>query len=312
MKKKIIPIVADLAVMAGVIILLTCGSQPREGEGVRPGAPVQVVHPGRADLIETIELNATTVFLKKETVRATFQGFIERIEKNLGDKVMAGDRLMRIRTKESAAGDSLKVAYGDGPFRGAVDLYARADGILTALHYHSGDYVAEGEELAVIANPSSLAIELHVPYPQVPQIDRRGGCTILLPDGKKMAASIQRVIPSVDPQAQTQTFLLRPSIRAALPENLNVSARLPLRSVDGATVLPRGVILSDETQEVFWVMKLIDDTTAVRTEIVKGIESDSLVQILRPPLAPADRIVFEGAYGLPDTAQVTITGKNDE
>jgi multidrug efflux pump subunit AcrA (membrane-fusion protein) len=309
MKKLIAPFSSSLA---WALVLLTCSPQPKEEAGVRPGAPVQIVHPGRADLIESIELNATTVFLKKETVRATFQGFIDRIDKNLGDEVKAGDRLMRIRTKESAAENSLKSVYNDGRFLGAVDLCARADGVLTALHYNSGDYVAEGEELAVISNPSSLAIELHVPYPQVSKINRRGNCTILLPSGDKLAASIQRIIPSVDPASQTQTFLLRPFARVELPENLNVSARLPLRSVDGATVLPRGAILSDETQEVFGVMKLIDDTTAVRMEIVKGIETDSLVQILRPSLSPADRIVADGAYGLPDTARIIETGKHDE
>jgi hypothetical protein len=31
-------------------------------------------------------------------------------------------------------------------------------------------------------------------------------------------------------------------------------------------------VVSDETQSSFWVMKLINDTTAVKTEITKGVK----------------------------------------
>ena len=53
-------------------------------------------------------------------------------------------------------------------------------------------------------------------------------------------------------------------------------------------------------------MKLINDTTALRVDIQKGVENDSLVQILSPKLSTEDRIVKTGAYGLPDTAKVEI------
>jgi hypothetical protein len=70
--------------------------------------------------------------------------------------------------------------------------------------------------------------------------------------------------------------------------------------------MPKSAVMSNETQDRFWIMKLIDDSTAVRFDIRKGIENDSLVQIVRPRLDPNDRIVSEGAYGLPDTARVTL------
>jgi hypothetical protein len=54
-------------------------------------------------------------------------------------------------------------------------------------------------------------------------------------------------------------------------------------------------------------MKLINDSTAVRVDIQKGIENDSLIQIIKPQFNLYDRIIFDGAYGLPDTANVVIT-----
>jgi len=73
--------------------------------------------------------------------------------------------------------------------------------------------------------------------------------------------------------------------------------------------VPQSAVMSDETQETFWIMKLVNDSTAVRFDAVKGIENDSLVQIVRPTLRPDDRVVSDGAYGLPDTAAVSIIGQ---
>jgi multidrug efflux pump subunit AcrA (membrane-fusion protein) len=289
-----------------MLLMYACDRQSQENAFSETGSPVQVSSPERRSLVETIDLNATTIFLKKEIVRATFQGFIERINKNIGDGIKTGDLLLEVRTKESAADDSLTSLADRDLFRGAVKIRARSNGILTALNYHTGDFVTEGEEIAIISNPASLYITLNVPYPYVARIHIHSVCQILLPDGNRVDASVDKIIPSVDPASQTQTFLLRPVEQITLPENLNVSARLPLRQAENALVVPVGAVLSNETQDAFWIMKMIDDTTAVRIDVRKGIENDSLVQVLNPGLGTNDRIIIDGAYGLPDTARVSV------
>ena len=297
----------QLLLLAVLVFVISCG-QEQETTGTQDtGAPVQVVNPKRMDLAETIDLNANTIFLKKEIVRATFQGFIEQINKNIGDEITNGDLLLEIRTKESAADDSMTLALDVKTFQGAIKIRARSNGILTALNYHSGDFVSEGEEIAIISNPTSLHITLNVPYQYVNSMNHHGPCEIFLPDGKLVHATIMKVIPSVDPVSQTQTFLLRLDDRIDLPENLNVNARLLLRTIKDAQVVPLRTILSNETQDQFWIMKLIDDTTAVHVDIIKGIENDSLVQIISPGFDPDDLIISEGGYGLPDTAKVVLT-----
>jgi multidrug efflux pump subunit AcrA (membrane-fusion protein) len=300
----------SLGRLALVVLLSAAASCGRsEGEGrvaAARGSAVQVTHPRIQDFTEFVDLNANTVFLQKEIVRATFQGFIERIYKNVGDEVARGDLVLTVKTKESAADDSILIKLGTEMFQGSVELRAHSDGVLTALNYHSGDFVSEGEEIAVIANPSSLRISLNVPFAYVGRIAPETVCEIFLPDERKVPAVIQKIIPSVDPASQTQTFLLRPERPVALPENLNVNARLPLRTAKDAVVLPRSAVMSNETQDTFWVMRMADDTTAVRVDVVKGIESDSLIQVVEPALAASDRIVSDGAYGLPDTARVTV------
>jgi hypothetical protein len=53
-------------------------------------------------------------------------------------------------------------------------------------------------------------------------------------------------------------------------------------------------------------MKLVNDTTAIRIDVNRGIETDSLFQILSPKLNLSDMIISSGSYGLPDTAKVEI------
>jgi hypothetical protein len=59
-------------------------------------------------------------------------------------------------------------------------------------------------------------------------------------------------------------------------------------------------------QSNFWVMKLIDSTTAVKVPVQKGIESGNRVEILSPKFSPSDMILTSGNYGLPDTAKVIV------
>jgi multidrug efflux pump subunit AcrA (membrane-fusion protein) len=297
----------EFALFLLTAVFMSCHHAPKEADILASGAPVKVTHPKRIDLKETVDLNATTIFLSKEIVRATFQGFIQNITRNVGDEVKAGDLLFQIKTKESAADDSLAPSLGSPRFQGPVDFLARSNGVMTALYYHMGDFVSEGEEIAIISNPSSLCITLNVPYQYVSGIRVQDPCEIFLPDGKKLKAAIRRKIPSVDPVSQTQTFLLGLDGKPALPENLNVVARVALRTVKNALVLPLGAVLADETQKEFWIMKLINDTTAVREDITRGIENDTLVQIIAPELKMTDQIVSDGAYGLPDTAKVSLS-----
>ena len=54
------------------------------------------------------------------------------------------------------------------------------------------------------------------------------------------------------------------------------------------------------------MMKIVNDSTAVRLDVTRGIETDSLVQIKEPKISESDRFITEGAYGLPDTVKIII------
>ena len=56
-----------------------------------------------------------------------------------------------------------------------------------------------------------------------------------------------------------------------------------------------------------WVLKLVDDSTAVRVPIEVGNSNASEIEIKSTALSPQDRIILTGGYGLEDGAKVVVT-----
>ncbi|WP_337873356.1 HlyD family efflux transporter periplasmic adaptor subunit [Ignavibacterium sp.] len=287
-------------------LLISCSSDKKTNSNDSPGTPVKAANPSLSSLTDYITFNGNTVFLKKEIVRSTFQGFIQKAYKNIGDYVNAGDVIFQIITKEAYAADSLRVKLSDEVFRGAVNIKAKTSGILTELNYHVGDFVSDGEQLAVISNPNSLAVLLNVPYQHNSKIKLKSSCLLILPNGKQIRGIISKSLPSVDPVSQTQTFLVELNDGKDIPANLNLEVKIPVSVIKNAFVLPKSAIQSNETLTEFWIMKLLNDTLAIKSPVTKGIENDSLIQIINPKLQLTDRIIIDGAYGLPDSANIII------
>jgi hypothetical protein len=71
-------------------------------------------------------------------------------------------------------------------------------------------------------------------------------------------------------------------------------------------ILPKEAILTNETQDKFWIMKVIADSLALKIPVVKGLENDGEVEIIKPALKLTDIIIQKGAYGLSDSTKVKI------
>ena len=295
-----------ISAILSLSIFACSGDSSSSDENTSSGTPVEITNPLVMNLNDYIDLNAYTVFLNKEIIRTPFEGFIVRIYKNIGDEVNAGDVLFDVKTKESEAVDSLRLDIGNKVFNGIIEIRAKTKGVLTQLDYHNGDFITGGEQLAIVSNPSSMRIKLNVPFEDAQKIKKETVCEVNLPGGEKINGFVEKSVPSVDPASQTQTFLIKLSENKELPENLNVLVKIPVKLFKGATVIPKSAIMTNVTEDSFWLMKLINDTTAVRVDIKKGIETDSLVQVLSPPLNKSDKIILSGAYGLPDTSKVEV------
>jgi hypothetical protein len=231
---------------------------------------------------------------------------VESAEINLGDNVEKGQLLFILKTKEALALDKSNFNDSSIRFKGLIKIISSKAGIISTIAHQRGDYVQEGDELAVVSEQASLVFMLEVPFEIRNNIRKNGPCEIFLPDHRVISGIISSNLPVMDIQSQTESFIVKPVIYEKLPENLIVKIKIIKSSKDRAVVLPKQAVLANETQTEFWVMKLISDSMAIKVSINKGIEDLDKVEILQPVFNSTDRFLLEGNYGLPDTARVTV------
>ena len=269
--------------------------------------PVTVTTIENQPISEIISFNAVSAFQRKNFVKSTINGYVEKTFINQGDIVQVGQPLYAIKTKEGDALSKFTAKDSLLNFNGKLSIKAPASGVVTDVTKQTNDYINDGEQLCVIAGKSSFVFLLNVPFEQNKYAVTGRKCIILLPDSTRLDGTITGKLSTVDPVSQTQTFIVKPLNAAVLPENLSVIVQISKNARDKAQVIDKSSVLSDETMENFWVMKLINDTTAIKIPIKLGIIAGNKVEILFPAFSLSDRIVNAGNYGLPDTAFVNIT-----
>ena len=137
--------------------------------------PVTVTSVSFDPLSEFIELNATSTFLQKSFIKSNLNGYVKLVNTKLGDYVNKGQLLFVLKTKEAEAiGNSVNRLNPDFKFSGVNKIFSNAHGFIAELNHQSGDYVQDGEQLAVISESKSFAFVMNVPYErQAVCVDRK-------------------------------------------------------------------------------------------------------------------------------------------
>jgi multidrug efflux pump subunit AcrA (membrane-fusion protein) len=290
------------------VAISACGAKAtKEADDIDAGTPVTVTAVDRGVLDDYIELNAVSAFLQKSYVKAIANGYLESADVYPGKYVQRGQTLFTLQTKESKSiGNTIKLLDSTLHFSGVTTIRANEHGYITQLSHQSGDYVQDGEQLAVISDRSSFVFLLDLPYELRPFVLNKKTVELTLADGTKLTGEIGPTMPSVDSASQTQNVIIRVGEAGSIPENLIAKVRIVKSQRSGTQSLPKEALLTDETESDFWVMKLIDSATAVKVPVKKGIESRDRVEILWPVFSSSDKILVTGNYGLPDTAKVKV------
>lgn len=289
-------------------MMLSCRQKDSASEGSdipETRTPVTVTSVSFDPIKEYIELNATASFLQQNYVKSNLNGYIKQANIKIGDYVNRGKTLFVLKTKEAEAiGNAVNKLNPDFKFSGINVISANANGYVTELNHQQGDYVQDGEQLAVMSDAKSFVFVMNVPYEDKPYVSIGKQVEVILPDQERLQGTISSAMPMIDSVSQTQSFSVRVNPTHTIPQNLVVKIKIVKVSKTTAATLPKKSVLSDETLSEFWVMKMIDDTTAVKVLVKKGIETGDRVEILSPDFSPKDKILLSGNYGLADTAKV--------
>ncbi|MBA3647147.1 MAG: efflux RND transporter periplasmic adaptor subunit [Chitinophagales bacterium] len=282
-------------------------SKTTEESSIPEGTPVSVTSIAYDTLEEISELNATSVYLIKTPIKSSVNGYIQKVNGTLGSAVRIGQLLFVLKTKEAnSLGNSINALDTSFHFSGIVTVKSPNTGFIVQLNNQQGDYVQDGEQLAVISDAGSFYFMMNVPYEEKFFLPGNNKLILELPDGEKIDGVLQSPLPVMDSASQTISYKIKVNTKQTIPEKLIAKVKLVKYFKPNAISLPKGTILSDETQQDFWVMKMINDSTAVKVPIHKGIENDTRIEILSPSFTAGDKILLTGNYGLPDTAKVTV------
>ena len=290
---------------------LLVGCHP--AEKAEPEETVVVVTPVTTDSVrfgpisDSIELNASSTYLQNSYVKSIAAGYIKSVQVKPGDFVNNGKVLFTLETKESAAiGETISSLDSSFKFSGLITVQAKGHGYITQLNHQPGDYVQDGEQLAVISDQNSFVFILNMPYEDRNIVLSNKTVFLNLPDGTRLTGTIGTIFPNVDSLTQTQGVTIRVSPAHAIPQNLIAKVHILRNSKKQTQTVARSAVLSNDAQTSFWVMKLIDSATAVKVPVEKGMEFPDRIEILDPVFKNSDRILVSGNYGLADTAKVSI------
>lgn len=290
-------------------LVVSCHSKKTQDEETLEAeitTPVTITSVSTDAMAEYIELNATSTFLQKAYVKASTAGYIKSVNAQPGKMISSGQTAFVLKTKESQSiGNTINLLDTSFRFSGIINIKAGTTGYVFELNHQPGDYVQEGEQLAVISDIRSFVFVLNLPYELRPYVINKEFVELLLPDGKSLVGHVSSVTPVVDSASQTQNVILTVNDKS-LPINLIAKVKIEKNVKSSAVSLPKQSVLSNETQTNFWVMKVIDSTTAVKVPVTKGIEINDRIEILAPQFSSSDKFLLTGNYGLADTAKIKI------
>jgi multidrug efflux pump subunit AcrA (membrane-fusion protein) len=290
-------------------VLFSCkpASPPDQTTEPDTRTPVTVASVSNEPVTEYIELNATAAFLQKWPVKANATGYLQISNVQLNKRISGGQVLYTVKTKEAQSiGNTINQLDSSFKFTGINTIRAFSGGFISQVDHQSGDYVQDGEQLAVITDTRSFVFLMDVPYELRPYVMKNQSLEIVLPDGRKLPAMMNGSLPSMDATSQTERIILKVDPSFNISENLIATVKLVKNTSVNTMSVPKTALLTDETQEQFWVMKMTNSTTAIKVPVKKGIEAAGRIEILSPTFGAGDKILITGNYGLPDTAHVTI------
>lgn len=305
-----------IIILLSLVILSSCKKKAEADAEAKIDAiiPVTLTSIDTAGINSFTDVNGTATFLVKSTIKANATGYLNSVNVQNNDFVSKGKTLFTLQTREAKVlGNTINKIDPSLKFGGPIRINASTNGYITNINAQSGDYVQDGDQLAIINDLNSFGIVLSLPYELKQFVKLNQELTAFLPDGTTLKTIVQKYMPSVDAASQTQSVVLKCSSKTDIPENLIVKVRIYKKTKSKSISLPKSAVLADETESEFWIMKMINANTAVKVPITKGITTDDRIEVLSPILNADDKILLTGNYGVADTIKVKVinTGKNE-
>ena len=291
------------------ISMLGCGNnQQSNSEDPVTVAQVQVTHIRHKTLADTLTVNGRVLEGQQFRVRAPVAGYVNHSYVRPGDQVQAGQQLFSIQTREQVAlaQDTTSTPLSKSS---AVVVKAPVDGQISAISTGEGVYVAEGSSMAMLNSKNNLYAEIFVPTQWSRKVQPGDSALIQWANGREKWTKVGNRLAQADRASQSVKFMVTDISPCHLLAGERLTIQIPVNKMINEQVLPRDAVLTDESMSSWWVMRMMNDSIAVRIPVTPGIASGNWMAVPKPKFQKSDRILVHGNYGLADTARVKVTNQ---
>lgn len=306
------------AVLLAAGSLLAAGCSRREPAVAAAAAEPLAVRTALAERLAVtrwLEVPATVRPAERATLAAKVTGRVADLRVVLGDRVAAGDVLIRLDAPEILArvaqaraqvtetartavqeaalatqgvstAEAARVARDRAEFAAAAlreaeamlehtELRAPFDGVVTARHVRTGDLAAPGLPLLALESTLRLRAESHLPETASSALRPGDELTLLGDNGARLAGRIEEISPAADPATRTREVSLTLP-PDAVRSGQYLRVRMPLRRDEAVFVPADAVQRFGQMERVY----LIEDSRAVLRLVRTGGTDAGRTEIL--------------------------------
>ena len=186
------------------------------------------------------------------------------------------------------------------------EIRSPINGFITDRPLYPGEMAAAGTPLLTVMDISSVIAKAHIPQDDAAALKVGDKGTMTVPGiDEPIEGKVTIVSPALDPNSTTvEVWFEAKNPKHELKPGTSVLVSLTAKTVNNALVVP-GSSLVTAPDGTTTVMVAGSDGRAHQKAVKLGIRNGDDVQIV-DGVAASDKVVSNGAYGLPDNTKITI------
>ena len=196
---------------------------------------------------------------------------------------------------------------------GYAQVTSPIDGVISDRPLYAGEMANAGSPLVTVMDVSRVIARANVPTNQLHYIRVGNPATIATRDSPvELHGAVTVVSPALDPNSTTaEVWILAPNPGEHFKPGLSVQVAIVAQTIRDALVIPGAALLPSREGAEDTVLVVGPDSKAHQRKIETGVREKDLVQVLKG-LAPGDRVVIVGGFGLQDNTEVRVEDKEQK
>ena len=197
---------------------------------------------------------------------------------------------------------------------GLTEVRAPISGVIANRYLNVNDTADINAPIVQIVGLDTVLINAALPADTPDQPATGQSATIESPatPGLKYAGTVKTISPVVDRTTNTAVVqILCANSAGKLKEGQNVKVTIDASKLKQMIVVPQSALIPNAQKAGAEMVYLIEAGKAEKVEVTTGLIQNGLVQILSG-LKPGQKIVVDGAFGLPDGAPLDVSGDRDK